>query len=201
MSDNHEKSIISMWHSNLIEREHFLRTEKYIQQDCIIQPSQTELSKCHDREKRSFTQLKPENTTLSRMIDKITVSIFQNENLNFKKVFPKDKFIQSRPNKAGIIRISYKTAFIRSLLSVEKFYTAVWNLWLWGPPTINKTSEFQRTSHWMTSCTSMNFCVLIVSPYTCRDLKKKYYNLFITLKDSCSMAAVSLASAIDETKL
>ena len=141
-----------MWHSNLVERGHFLQTEKYIQPDCIIQPSQTELSKCHDREKRSFTQLKRENTTLSRMIDKITDSIFQNENLNLKKCF-RNTDSYSRPNKAGIIRISYKTVFIRTLLSVEKFYTAVWNLiaslWLWGPPTINKTSEFQRTSHWV----------------------------------------------------
>ena len=37
----------------------FYKLEKHIQPDCMTtnQPSQTELSKCHDREKRSFTQL------------------------------------------------------------------------------------------------------------------------------------------------
>ena len=37
----------------------FYKLDKYIQPDCIMtnQPSQTELSKCHDREERSFTQL------------------------------------------------------------------------------------------------------------------------------------------------
>ena len=43
------------WNENI-----FYKTEKYIQPDCMTtnQPSQTELSKWHDREKRSFTQLK-----------------------------------------------------------------------------------------------------------------------------------------------
>ena len=103
-----------MWHSNLVERGHFLQTEKYIQPDCIIQPSQTELSKCHDREKRSFTQLKRENTTLSRMIDKITDSIFQNENLNLKKVFPKHRFVfkaKQSWNNTDFLQDSFYTHF------------------------------------------------------------------------------------------
>ena len=50
----------------------FYKLDKYIQPDCITtnQPSQTELSKCHDREERSFTQLKPESTT-RRFMEKI----------------------------------------------------------------------------------------------------------------------------------
>ena len=103
-----------MWHSNLVERGHFLQTEKYIQPDCIIQPSQTELSKCHDREKRSSTQLKRENTTLSRMIDKITDSIFQNENLNLKKVFPKHRFVFTAKqswNNTDFLQDSFYTHF------------------------------------------------------------------------------------------
>ena len=103
-----------MWHSNLVEREHFLQTEKYIQPYCIIQPSETELSNCHDREKRSSTQLKRENTTLSRMTDKITASIFQNENLNLKKVFPKDRFIFTAKqswNNTDFLQDSFYTHF------------------------------------------------------------------------------------------
>ena len=86
----------------------------------INQPSQTELSKCHDREKRSFTQLKSGNTT-RRLWIKFT-SFFQNENLlarnkNQKNIYLRKTDSYSRADKAGIIWISY----MRTLLSVEKF--------------------------------------------------------------------------------
>ena len=50
----------------------FYKLDKYIQPDCITtnQPSQTELSKCHDHEERSSMQLKPESTT-RRFMEKI----------------------------------------------------------------------------------------------------------------------------------
>ena len=65
-------------------------------------------------------QLKPENTT-RRIMEKITFSIFQKKTWIKKNIYFRKTDSYSRPDKAGIIQISYKTAFIGTVLSVEKF--------------------------------------------------------------------------------
>ena len=78
------------WKENI-----FYKLEKYIQPDCITttQPSETELLKCHDREKRSFTQLKPESTT-RRITEKIYLQHFSKQKLELKQnIFSKNRFI------------------------------------------------------------------------------------------------------------
>ena len=69
------------WKENI-----FYKLEKYIQPDCMTTNQPSHLNRIikvpwSDPEKSSFTQLKPENTT-RRIMEKITFSIFQNENLN-----------------------------------------------------------------------------------------------------------------------
>ena len=54
-------------------------------------------------------------------------SAFSRTKTWIKKIYFRKTDSYSRPDKAVIIRISYKTAFIRTVLSVEKF-TTVWNL-------------------------------------------------------------------------
>ena len=117
------------WKENI-----FYKLERYIQPDCITtnQPSQTELSKCHDREKRSWNlrSAHSHNWNLrSRLAEswRKLPSAFSKTKTWIKKIYFRKTDSYSWPDKAGIIRISHKAAFIRTVLSVEKF-TAVWNL-------------------------------------------------------------------------
>ena len=112
------------WKENI-----FYKLEKYVQPDCMTtnQASQTELSKRHDEMARSAHSRNWNlRTRLAESWRKLP-SAFSKTKTRIKKIYFRKTDSYSRPDKAGIIRISYKTAFIRTVLSVEKF-TTVWNL-------------------------------------------------------------------------
>ena len=87
----------------------------------------TQLLKCHDQIlRRARSRNWNLRTRLAESWRKLP-SAFSRTKTWIKKIYFRKKDSYSRPDKAVIIWISYKTAFIRTVLSVDKF-TTVWNL-------------------------------------------------------------------------